>query len=195
MAGILKVDTLQRVGSDSDQITLSSSGVNLFNPIIKSSSGTTAATVDGSGHILMPTRPVFYAYMSSGSFAPAASNSTKTPLNTTLVNTGNCWSTTDHQFTAPVAGTYSITWGFTFQDSDNARYVASRIYKNGSQLGSAHRQSQPTAQGGNQYDGIDGINMILTFSANETFYIILQPSSTLTVAAEFGTYMSGFLIG
>ena len=84
---------------------------------------------------------------------------------------------------------------FTFQDSDNARYVASRIYKGGSQIGSAHRQSQPTAQGGNQYDGIDGLKMIQSFSASETFYVILQPSSTISVSAEFGTYMSGFLIG
>ena len=151
--------------------------------------------ISGTGNILMPNRPCFYAYMGSGSFAPDSSNSTKTPLDATLVNQGSCWSTTDHQFTAPVAGIYSITWGFTFQDSDNARYVASRIYKDGSNIGSAHRQSQPTGQGGNQYDGIDGLKMILSFSASETFYVILQPSATLTVSAEFGTYMSGFLIG
>ena len=155
----------------------------------------TIQDTSGTGNVLMPSRPCFYAYMSSGTFAPDSSNSTKTPLNTTLVNQGSCWSTTDHQFTAPVAGIYSITWGFTFQDSDNARYVASRIYKNGSQIGSAHRQSQPTAQGGNQYDGVDGLKMILSFSANETFYVILQPSATLSVTVEFGTYMSGFLIG
>lgn len=149
----------------------------------------------GTGNVLMPNRPCFFAYMSSGTFAPDASNSTKTPLNSTEVNQGNCWSTTNHEFTAPVAGIYSITWGFTFQDSDDSRYVASRIYKNGSQIGSSHRQSQPTAQGGNQYDGIDGLKMILSFSANEKFHVILQPSATLSVAAEYGTYMSGFLIG
>ena len=149
----------------------------------------------GTGNVLMPSRPCFFAYMSSGTFAPDSSNSTKTPLNTTLVNQGNCWSTTNHLFTAPVAGIYSITWGFTFQDSDDARYVASRIYKAGSQIGSAHRQSQPTGQGGNQYDGVDGLKMIQSFSADETFYVIVQPSATLSVAAEYGTYMSGFLIG
>ena len=156
---------------------------------------TTIQDLSGTGNVLMPNRPCFYAYMSSGTFAPDSSNSTKTPLNATLVNQASCWSTTNHEFKAPVAGIYSITWGFTFQDSDNSRYVASRIYKNGSQIGSAHRQSQPTAQGGNQYDGIDGLKMIQSFSADETFYIILQPSATLSVSAEFGTYMSGFLIG
>jgi len=161
----------------------------------------TAATVASDGKInfpqpyTSPQTPCFFAYMSSGSFSPAASNSTKTPLNSTLVNIQNCWSTTNHEFTAPIAGTYSITWGFTFLDSDNARYVASRIYKGGSQIGGTHRQHQPTSQGGNQYGGIDGLNMIMTFSAGEKFHIILQPSSTLTVAAEFGTYMSGQLIG
>ena len=171
MASTLKVNTIQHTG------------------------GTTGMTIDSSGRVTSPQTPCFYAYMGSGTFAPDASNSTKTPLNATLVNIQSCWSTTDHEFTAPIAGTYSITWGFTFQDSDNARYVASRIYKGGSQIGSAHRQSQPTAQGGNQYDGVDGLKMIMTFSANEKFHVILQPSATLSVSAEFGTYMSGFLIG
>ena len=155
----------------------------------------TAMTVDSSGRVSSPQNPCFFAYRSSGSFYPDTTNSTKTPLNATLVNIQNCWSTTNHQFTAPIAGTYSITWGFTFLDNDNARYVASRIYKNGSQIGDIHRQYQPTAQGGNQYGGIDGLNMILTFSANETFYVIPQCSDTLSVVAEFGTYMSGHLIG
>ena len=163
--------------------------------------GNTALTIASDGKInfpqpyTSPQNPCFFAYRSSGSFYPDTTNSTKTPLNSTLVNIQNCWSTTDHQFTAPIAGTYSITWGFTFLDNDNARYVASRIYKGGSNIGSIHRQYQPTAQGGNQYGGIDGLNMILTFSANETFYVIPQCSDTLSVVAEFGTYMSGHLIG
>ena len=61
MAGILKVDTLQRVGSDSDQITLSAGSVDLINPKIKSSDGTTGLTSNNSGYILMPNRPAFDA--------------------------------------------------------------------------------------------------------------------------------------
>ena len=154
----------------------------------------TIKDISGTGNVLMPNRPSFYAYMTSGVHDPGPTNSTKLPLNATFVNNGNCWSTTNHEFTAPVAGTYFLSWGVTFQDSDNARYVASRIYKNGSLIGSAHRQSQPTAQAGNQYDGVDH-TIILTFAASEKFHIVLQCSDTLSVAAEQGTYMSGFLIG
>ena len=74
----------------------------------------TAMTIDTSGRISSPQTPCFYAYRNGGSFYPDTTNSTKTPLDTTLVNVQNCWSTTNHQFTAPIAGTYSITWGFTF---------------------------------------------------------------------------------
>ena len=155
----------------------------------------TAMTIDTSGRVASPQTPCFFAYMSGGSYYPDTTTSTPTPLNATLVNIQNCWSTSNYKFTAPIAGTYSITWGYTFLDNDNARYVASRIYKNESQIGSIHRQYQPTAQGGNQYGGVDGLNMILTFSANETFYVIPQCSDTLTTVAEFGTYMSGHLIG
>ena len=154
----------------------------------------TAMTIDTSGRVASPQTPCFYAYRNGGTFYPDTTNSTKTPLNATLVNIQNCWSTTNHQFTAPIAGTYQINWGVTFQDSDNARYVASRIYKGGSLIGDMHRQYQPTAQGGNQYGGIDH-SMILTFTAGETFYVILQCGDTLSVVGELGTYMSGHLIG
>tara|TARA_B100000035_G_scaffold261146_1_gene232182 strand:- start:349 stop:876 length:528 start_codon:yes stop_codon:yes gene_type:complete len=154
----------------------------------------TAMTIDSSGRIASPQTPCFFAYMSGGSYYPDTTTSTPTPLNTTLVNIQNCWDTTNYKFIAPIAGTYQINWGITFLDNDNARYVASRIYKNNSQVGGMHRQYQPTAQGGNQYGGIDH-SILLTFNASETFYVIPQCSDTLTVVAEYGTYMSGHLIG
>lgn len=154
----------------------------------------TAMTIDSSGRIASPQTPCFFAYMSGGSYYPDTTTSTPTPLNSTLVNIQNCWNTSTYKFTAPIAGTYQINWGITFLDSDNARYVASRIYKADSQVGGMHRQYQPTAQGGNQYGGIDH-SIMLTFAANENFYVIPQCSDTLTVVAEYGTYMSGHLIG
>ena len=157
--------------------------------------GTTAMTIDASGRVLQPAKPCFFAYMSSGTFAPGTGNSTKTPLNSTLVNQGSCWHTTNHLFTAPVAGVYSISWGVTFgADADEGRYMASRIYKNGSQIGDYHRNRPTTAQGGNQYSGVD-CNIVLSFTASETFWVILQPAADITVAPDMGTYMCGFLIG
>ena len=175
--------------------TFGTGGIKLDT--IKSSGGTAAMTIDSSGIVLQPAKPSFFAYMGSGSFAPDVNNTTKTPLNSTLVNIGNCWSTTNHEFTAPVAGTYFISWGVTFQDPDEARYVASRVYKNGSLAYNFHRNYHPveeTEQGGNDYGGVDH-TMVLPFTAGEKFYVVMEPSDTLSVVAEEGTYMNGFLIG
>ena len=142
------------------------------------------------------TRPCFFAYFASGAaFTIDSSNSTKTPLNATTVNEGNCWSTTDYIFTAPVAGIYQINWGFSVGvEGDSASYLASRLYKNGVlQTFSVHRNYNPPTQGGNQYGGVD-CSIILSFAKDETFYVIGQSSATLTINMEYGTYMSGFLL-
>ena len=201
MAGILKVDTLQRVGSDSDQITLSANtvtigGTTLKVPTtIKNSSGTTAMTIDGSGHVLMPTK-VCWMVTSGGGFTIAGATETaKCPWDQTpIVNIGSAWNSTNREFTAPVAGTYRISWGMEFQDADNARYIASRIYKGGSQIGSVHRQNNITAQGGNQYDGVDHTHLY-TFTQGEKWWVVPQSSSYITIAAGYGTYCCGELIG
>ena len=163
---------------------------------IKHTDGTTAMTIDSSGRVLQPTKPCFFAHFASGTFEINASNTTKTPLNATDVNIGNCWSTTNHLFTAPIAGVYQINWGFSIGvDGDSASYFASRLYKNGSHaIGSYHRNYNPPSQGGNQYGGHD-CSIIQSFTAGETFYVIPQPSTTLTIKVERGTYMSGHLIG
>ena len=146
----------------------------------------------GTGNVLMPSRPCFFAYFASGSeWNISSSNSDKTPLNATYVNQGNCWSTTNYLFTAPVAGVYQINWGFSVGvDGDSASYFASRVYKNGSLFGGIHRNYNPPSQGGNQYGGHDTATL-LSFAEDETFYVIPQPSTTLTIKQEMGTYMSG----
>ena len=162
---------------------------------LQDSTGTTAMTIDSSGRVLQPAKPCFFAHFSSGTFEITSTNSTKTPLNATDVNIGNCWSTTNHEFTAPVAGVYQINWGFTVGiDADSASYFASRVYKGGSLVANYHRNYNPPTQGGNQYGGHD-CSIIQSFSANETFYVIPQPSTTLSIRVERGTYMCGFLIG
>ena len=187
----LFVDTIQGKSGVNVDITTSS----FKTSTIQSTNGTTAMTIDTSGRVLQPTKPCFFAYFASGTFEINASNTTKTPLNGTEVNQASCWSTTNHEFTAPVAGIYQINWGFSVGvDGDSASYFASRIYKNGSQLDSYHRNYNPPSQGGNQYGGHD-CAILLSFTANETFYVIPQPSTTLSIKVERGTYMSGFLIG
>ena len=140
------------------------------------------------------TRPCFYATMVGQTFQPNDSNTSKTPLNTTLVNEGNCWDTSNYIFTAPVAGVYNFNWGFSFGPSSaEGRYMASRIYKNDVHVGNIHRNRPTTAQGGNQYSGID-MSIMLSFAKDETFWVILQASAIFDIGNEYGTYMSGFLL-
>ena len=84
---------------------------------LQDSTGTTAMTIDSSGRVLQPAKPCFFAHFSSGTFEITSSNSTKTPLDATDVNIGNCWSTTNYEFTAPVAGEHSTCFPFLPQDA------------------------------------------------------------------------------
>tara|TARA_B100000927_G_scaffold238836_1_gene199829 strand:- start:44 stop:586 length:543 start_codon:yes stop_codon:yes gene_type:complete len=168
---------------------------NVNTGTIKDSTGnTTAMTVDSSGRVLMPAR-VCWMFTSSGGFTIAGGSETaKVNWDTQVVNIGSAWNGSNREFTAPVAGTYRISWGMEFQDGDNARYVASRIYKGGSNIGSVHRQNNPTAQGGNQYDGVDHTHLY-TFTQGEKWWIVPQSSSTINITGGYGTYCCGELIG
>jgi hypothetical protein len=162
---------------------------------IKDAAGNeTAMSITSGGVVTMPKR-VCWMFTSSGGFTIASTSETaKVNWDTEVVNIGSAWNGTNREFTAPVAGTYRISWGMEFQDGDHARYIASRIYKGGSQIGSCHRQNNPTDQGGNQYDGVDHTH-IYTFTASEKWWVVPQSSSTINIAGGYGTYCCGELIG
>ena len=162
---------------------------------IKHTSGTTAMTIDSAGRVLQPTK-VCWMVTSGGGFTIAgASETARCPWDQTpIVNIGSAWNSTNREFTAPVAGTYRISWGMEIIDGDNVRYLVSRIYKGGSQIGSCHRQHQPTGQGGNQYGGVDHTHLY-TFTQGEKWWVVPQSSSTLDIAGGYGTYCCGELIG
>ena len=162
---------------------------------IKHTGGTTAMTIDSAGRVLQPTK-ICWMVTSGGGFTIAgASETAKCPWDQTpIVNIGSAWNSTNREFTAPVAGTYRISWGIEILDGDNARYLVSRVYKGGSQIGSVHRQHQPTGQGGNQYGGVDHTHLY-TFTQGEKWWVIPQSSSNLDIVSGYGTYCCGELIG
>ena len=88
---------------------------NVNTGTIKDSTGnTTAMTVDSSGRVLMPAR-VCWMFTSSGGFTIAgASETAKVNWDTQVVNIGSAWNGSNREFTAPVAGTYRISWGMEF---------------------------------------------------------------------------------
>ena len=164
------------------------------NTIQDATNSTTAMTVDTAGRVSQPTKPMWFAYFASGSYSFASGETSKAPYTTTLTNVGSCWSTTDRQFTAPIAGTYQINFGLTILYNAASRYVVFRVYKGGSFLGSVHSgHALPTGSGGQYSHRMS--QLILTFSQGATFYVIPQADVSLDLHNDLGTHSSGFLIG
>ena len=123
MAGILKVDTLQRVGSDSDQITLSAGSVDLINPIIKSSDGTTGLTIDGSGRILQPAKPAWFV----GKTGAGIVAQNPVVFDDVDVNVGSIYSNSTGKVTIPVAGNYYMFFKILSQAGNIGSGAAAQI--------------------------------------------------------------------
>ena len=147
------------------------------NTIQDATNSTTAMTVDTAGRVLQPTKPMWFAYFASGSYSFASGETSKAPYTTTLTNVGSCWSTTDRQFTAPIAGTYQINFAMTLAELGSVH--SGHPLPTGSSNQFSHRMSQ----------------VILTFSQGETFYVIPQAENTCELYADLGTHCSGFLLG
>ena len=182
MAGILKVDTIQRAGSDSDQITLSSSGVNLFNPIMKTNSGTTAMTIDGSGRILTPARPSFHVATSA-----TQDGGTVVNWNTEIFDIGGNFNTSTNLFTAPIAGVYCFNC--TALQAGNGAQMTISIRKN------AHNDGRFIAR----TDGDSGehhgcsVTALFNLAVNDTVEVYLH-SGRIYGDTQF-TNFTGFLLG
>ena len=182
MAGILKVDTIQRAGSDSDQITLSSSGVNLFNPIMKTNSGTTAMTIDGSGRILTPARPSFHVATSA-----TQDGGTVVNWNTEIFDIGGNFNTSTNLFTAPIAGVYCFNC--TALQAGNGAQMTIAIRKN------AHNDGQFYARtdgDGGEHHGCS-VTALFNLAVNDTVEVYLH-AGRIYGDVQF-TNFTGFLLG
>jgi hypothetical protein len=124
--------------------------------------------VNGGGHITMPAQPTFYAN------GPAITANNQTVVNwaTTQVNIGSGFNSTTGVYTAPVAGTYMITWD-TIGNLTNDVY---RFYlqKNGSTLFDFQVRADTNATGA-EYSSTSSRTVFLNLAAND--YINLRFTS------------------
>tara|TARA_E500000318_G_scaffold83430_1_gene79088 strand:- start:323 stop:808 length:486 start_codon:yes stop_codon:yes gene_type:complete len=79
---------------------------------ISHTNGTSAMTIDSTGRILTPARPAFRVTGVQNSWANLVSNTKVSLLTTVDYNIGGHYSTTDYEFTAPVAGLYHFSGRF-----------------------------------------------------------------------------------
>ena len=73
---------------------------------IKSTTGTTALTIDSSGRVAIPNQPfVFVTQSSDTSFT----NGGKFPYNSVVDSRGLTWNTSNNNFTVPITGVYTFS--------------------------------------------------------------------------------------
>ena len=100
---------------------------NIQSDTIKHSGGTTGITIDSSGRINTPTRPLFYSrgYASTISSATAINGVTPTGnlrimlFDEVAINVGNHFSNTTGKFTVPTAGIYQVNWNIGYKNANN----------------------------------------------------------------------------
>lgn len=148
---------------------------------------TSAMTINATGLITLPYQPRFYALTSSFTVG-ATGTITRFPFNTTQVNIGSHFNTTNNRFIAPVNGDYFFACGFQKRFAGNLT-----IYwnKNGTQTRCIYQDlggdsPHPTSQiimsvNAGQYVQVD-----YTLSAGD----IYGGSGT-----EYFTYFLGYLLG
>ena len=157
---------------------------NLLVQNIKHTNGTTAMTVDSTGRVLTPARPMFYA---KGANTSGAGSTYNIILTATDFNVGNHYSTSTGIFTAPIAGFYQFH-GSIMGDVSDARMML-RIRVNGSDKAQGSSSSNS-----NQYQD-SKVSVLLQLSANDEINLHNAGNKTTYTLAPMESYFWGMLVG
>ena len=169
MASILKVNEIQHTG------------------------GTTALTIDSSGRILQPAKPVFSVSKTTAQSETAANAWVDINWDSVNINVGNCYSA--NVFTAPVAGNYFLSYNIRVNDTDQSGTynLAAIHFSNDSSLLKLNQTYIIHSPKG-QYQSLV-YSGIIEMDANQTAQVkFLTHSDTSWEFASIGNF-SGHLIG
>ena len=149
--------------------------------------------VNGNGYVTKPYQPSFYAF---GAGYTRADNSVYAPTWTMNHNTGNHFSTSTDAFTAPIDGTYMLTYkvGHSGNATNTGDAWALGIYINGA-FPNASGTSTWYGDGGveNGVEGTHSGTVIVQLSQNDS--VVLWTTGT-ALAITFNTgYFCGHLLG
>jgi len=157
---------------------------NLLVQNIKHTNGTTAMTVDSSGRVLTPARPMFYA---KGANTSGVSSTNNIILTATDFNVGNHYSTSTGIFTAPIAGFYMFHASI-MGDSTDARLML-RLRVNGSD-----KSQGSSSSNSNQYQD-SKVSVLLQLSASDEINLHNAGTKTTYTLAPMESYFWGMLVG
>lgn len=173
-------------------------GGSLLVDTIKDGAGTTTAmTIDSSGRVLMPQRPMFQVRASSSTYKTSSGN---VAFNLVDLDVGSNFNTSTYTFTAPVTGHYYMH-SHLYSKIVSGGDLVSKFYVNGSGwVGNAGGSTQYMTYaynnaGGEAHESVDNM-AIMYLSASSTVTVNVTPSGSSGVfegAAE--TWWLGYLIG
>ena len=153
---------------------------NLLVQNIKHTNGTTAQTIDSSGRITAPNRPVFYAVNGSDTGSVTLSGNYMLSTSgtwTTPVNRGNIFNTSNGRFTCTVAGVYQlqgiVTVSGTSTDAGDGWGI--KFYKNGTAITDVELSYAPGPIDG--YESHTGATIYEDLNVNDYIEIGLDGSN------------------
>lgn len=150
------------------------------------SAGMVAMQFDSSGRLLLPQQPAFFARSNE-----SGGNVTTTgvmPFQIVVLNTGNCYSTSNNRFTAPIAGRYHVST----QVPPNTSPSVFSINKNGSFI----TKSQGGLLSNNSNTGVNLMACVIDLQANDYIDVRMESGSRYAWGSDVGySYFSGYLVG
>ena len=150
----------------------------------------TAISIDNAGRVTMPNQPYFESEMTGNGSYVSRSGGTALPFNSTRVNNGGHFDTTNYRFTAPVAGRYLFTFGgITNQANPTGRMM---FYVNGQ----ASTDGMRHGINGSNTAGGGGTNAVATIQLSVNDYVDVRSQSGSTNFYESShSSFTGILLG
>ena len=171
--------TYYSVGIDSDDSF--AIGESFANTI-----GNKRLIIDTNGHVTMPKQPAFLAYRTGGDWT--TNSGSRIAFTNTHHNVGNGYSTSNYQFTAPVAGRYFF--GGQMWAKVNGGMARWHFEHNGTHRGQfgSHSTPQDTANTG---------ATILNLAASDYVTMVVDNGNVTAHAgsSNFHSFFYGYLIG
>lgn len=158
--------------------------------------GNTALTIDTSGRVLMPQRPMFQVHTSSNAYS---TDDGTIPFNTVEIDIGSNFNSSTYKFTAPIAGYYHMhahVYANVISGTDiSVRYQVNGSDYNGVNIGSSIYSYGYNNAGGGSHESID-VPLIMKLSANDAVNVAVQTSgSGQYYKGSRETWWFGYLIG
>ena len=153
----------------------------------------TALTIDSSGRILQPAKPVFSVSKTTTQSETTANNWVAINWDSVNVNVGNCYSA--NVFTAPVAGNYFLSYNIRVNDTEqNGTYNLAAIHFSNDSSQLKLNQTYVIHSPKGQYQSLV-YSGIIEMDASQTAQVYLLTHSDQSWSfVGYGNY-SGYLIG